>query len=223
MAISLNSRHWATNQHCVYCNSSHATERDHVPPKGFFTKPLPSDIVVVPVCTGCNQQFSKSLDEPARAFLLPRLAYRSASATSLWKSSVLRGLSRNRRIASNLRGSFTRVRTWSPNGLFLGHSDAVLFPKFLFNAFIDRLVRGLHWHCYGEPVLDSVRVQPFWVNGHEFTDPEVKTWIHSGRLHSHGGGQFQFKVFDGRPNDKRSFWVFQIHDQMFGAAICHWA
>jgi hypothetical protein len=43
---------------CVYCDDV-ADSRDHVPPRGIFPSPKPSDLITVPSCTSCNQSFSK--------------------------------------------------------------------------------------------------------------------------------------------------------------------
>lgn len=220
--MALNNRHWAKGQACVYCNQNEATERDHVPPQGFFTKPLPSDLIVVPICTKCNQEFANNLDEKSRGYLIMRMAYHSASATIVWKEMVLRGLRKNRRMATQIRGSRVRVNIRSPGGLFLGNSDAVRFPNSLFDAFIQRLVRGLYWHCFGTSLDEKCRTQSYWFKGWEFQDPEIKAWVDSGPLQSHAGGQFKFKVFDGRPDDLRLFWAFELHGQLFGAAQCSW-
>jgi len=38
---------------CVFCGDP-ATTRDHVPPKGVFPDPKPSDLITVPACDSCN-------------------------------------------------------------------------------------------------------------------------------------------------------------------------
>ena len=142
--MTLNNRHWLQEQKCVYCNSREAVERDHIPPKCFFTVPLPSDLVVVPICTICNQDFSRNIDEEARVYLLSRRAYFSPSATSVWNDRVLKGLVKNRKMAKRIQQASTQVILKSADGQSLGLFPAIQVPTNLFANFIKRLVRGLH-------------------------------------------------------------------------------
>jgi hypothetical protein len=38
---------------CAFCRKP-ASTRDHVPPKGLFGQPLPSNLITVPACRDCN-------------------------------------------------------------------------------------------------------------------------------------------------------------------------
>ena len=44
-------------QSCYLCGGI-ADTRDHVPPRGIFSEPRPSDLITVPCCGKCNNQFS---------------------------------------------------------------------------------------------------------------------------------------------------------------------
>jgi hypothetical protein len=148
------------------------------------------------------------------------MAYRSESATSVWKGAIHRGLAKDRQRYKRLVSALIPLPVGPADGRNLTDASAILFPKPLFDSFVQRLVRGLHWHCFGEILTKAVTIKPYWVNGPEFKDPEVREWIDSGPLQCHAGGQFKFKVFDGRPNDLQSFWIFELHGHVFGAARC---
>ena len=49
-------------QLCIYCQTNPGGTVDHVPPKGLFPKPRPSNLITVPACNQCNQGF-KNDDE----------------------------------------------------------------------------------------------------------------------------------------------------------------
>lgn len=51
---------------CYLCGGI-ADTRDHLPPKSFFPKPAPVNLITVPCCTSCNNQLS-TLDETFRVF-----------------------------------------------------------------------------------------------------------------------------------------------------------
>jgi hypothetical protein len=54
--------------HCYLCGDTHSITNDHVPPKGFFPEPRPSNLITVPCCARCNHAFSKD-DEAVRTWL----------------------------------------------------------------------------------------------------------------------------------------------------------
>src|SRR5476649_803812 len=49
-------------QLCIYCQMNPGDTDDHVPPKGLFPKPRPSNLITVPACDQCNKSF-KNDDE----------------------------------------------------------------------------------------------------------------------------------------------------------------
>src|SRR5258706_7560399 len=53
---------------CYLCGSLENLTRDHVPPRGFFPPPLPSNLITVPCCNSCNHGYSLD-DEATRLWL----------------------------------------------------------------------------------------------------------------------------------------------------------
>ena len=53
---------------CYLCASLENLTRDHVPPRGFFPPPLPSNLITVPCCNSCNHGYSLD-DEAVRLWL----------------------------------------------------------------------------------------------------------------------------------------------------------
>ena len=45
-------------QHCIYCGKT-ATTKEHVPPKCFLDKPYPQNLLPLPACQKCNNDFSE--------------------------------------------------------------------------------------------------------------------------------------------------------------------
>ena len=54
---------------CVYCRSPKDLTRDHIPPRSFFPKPRPADLITVPCCVECHRGFTKD-DEYLRNLLI---------------------------------------------------------------------------------------------------------------------------------------------------------
>ena len=53
------------NNLCIYCGKNPASTRDHVPPKSFFPRPRPANLITVPSCEDCNNIYGKD-DERVR-------------------------------------------------------------------------------------------------------------------------------------------------------------
>jgi hypothetical protein len=62
---------------CYLCGDTKSITPDHVPPKGFFPEPRPSNLITVPCCARCNNSFSKD-DEAVRAWFCAAIGATSA-------------------------------------------------------------------------------------------------------------------------------------------------
>ncbi len=57
------------NQICIYCNKKYSTRRgDHIPPQSFFSKHRRYDLIQVPCCQECNNEYSAQ-DPQVRNFI----------------------------------------------------------------------------------------------------------------------------------------------------------
>ena len=54
---------------CVNCRSPEDLTRDHIPPKSFFPKPRPNNLITVPCCRTCHKEFTEN-DEYLRNYLI---------------------------------------------------------------------------------------------------------------------------------------------------------
>jgi len=71
---------------CYLCGKD-ADTGDHIPPRGFFPKPRPSNLIKVPCCRSCNEAFSPE-DDYFRMVLSSGLN-RSATGDYIWENKVL--------------------------------------------------------------------------------------------------------------------------------------
>ncbi len=62
---------------CYLCNKPNPMTRDHVPPKGFFPVPGPTNLITLPCCESCNNSYSLD-DEAMRVWLSSALGRSSA-------------------------------------------------------------------------------------------------------------------------------------------------
>ena len=111
---------------CAYCSGAFETD-DHVPPKGFFPKPRPSNLITVPSCDKCNSEFEIH-DEYFQVLFNTRADVSSRFKDTGLFEKVLRGVSRPQ--ASGLRKSLLdcmeKVNIETQAGIFLGTRDAIV-------------------------------------------------------------------------------------------------
>jgi hypothetical protein len=114
---------------CIYCRSRRATTVDHIPPKSFFPRPRPNNLITVPSCDVCNAAFARD-DEEFRRMLLFRDDIGSRPEFSALLDSVHRSLVRPqaRRIRDGLLADVRDVNLRSPAGLYLG-TRAIFHPR----------------------------------------------------------------------------------------------
>lgn len=159
---------------CIYCGKRDATDPDHVPPKCFFSKPRPSDLITVPSCRKCNNKFSK-VDERARNLL--------TSLDSTEKHSAIKHQIANKRNCSlgRLKGksnlihmlhSIKVVDSFTPGGIYLGKAIAINLDQDVMDIFLKRMARALlfyenkitYFECYIEweksPSLEEFKRMP---------------------------------------------------------------
>jgi hypothetical protein len=138
---------------CYLCRRPNAETRDHIPPKGIFEEPRPSNLISVPCCEQCRQGQHDD-DEFFRLFVCG-LFHRNEPAARLWTRKVVpRTLKRGGRIAEmidDLRRTATPIvitRSGKPAEVtkFAVSQDAI-------NRVILRITRGLYF--LERPHVDS--------------------------------------------------------------------
>ncbi len=146
---------------CAYCGEKDFVESDHVPPRGFFSKPLPSvGIITVPCCDKCNDRIANSrYDETVRNII----SYCADSD----HPAIVEDISR-RRIESlrwgrqsNLSHLLEITELLQPvtdSGIYLPEQPAFDLDIPRFNIFFDRMTRALHYYETGE-IINEQRVE----------------------------------------------------------------
>jgi len=141
---------------CVYCGASGKMTPDHIPPKGIFARPRPSNLITVPACKDCNAGASED-DEYFKMCLGLNDQARGHPDIKSQTDSIFRALYRPeaRGISTKLVRETFRVDSISPSGLYLGKRYAfnVDLPR-IFRV-VERIVRGLYFHETGERLPHS--------------------------------------------------------------------
>ena len=130
---------------CYLCGSTVSLTADHVPPKGFFPQPRPTNLITVSCCKACNNSFSKD-DEAMRLWLSANIA-RSKAADWIWENKVLpRTVVRSPTLVDKMLES-SRDVVFSTDA---GEQEATAFeiPADRVERFVVRVTKGLLRHYF---------------------------------------------------------------------------
>lgn len=136
---------------CIHCARPLVdleTNEDHVPTKGFLTKPRPHHLPKVLICKQCNTSFS--LDEQYAVTFLSCVLAGSTEPERQPNASAARALAESAALRARIDGSRTEYVTlggearllWKPD---LGRMERVVLKN----------ARGHAYFEFGEPMLDA--------------------------------------------------------------------
>lgn len=130
---------------CAYCDAP-ATSVDHIPPKSIFAV-RSGDLITVPSCNHHNHQQGQ-LDEGFRDFVAWYVGEEPSTENPVWDAMV-RSVQRNRRKQRDIRSN----SEWNADlGKFL-----VRISRSPVSPVLERITRGLYWHCYSGDRLRADR------------------------------------------------------------------
>ena len=132
---------------CVYCRSSENLTRDHIPPRSFFPAPRPTDLITVPCCRNCHEEFTEN-DEYLRNYLIFSPQCRGHVAARRLQESGLRSLQDSN--AGELSNPLFNIvnQSWPGNlvsSLPFDYGAAVAPDDERIEEVIERIVVGLFW------------------------------------------------------------------------------
>ncbi|HNO75746.1 MAG TPA: hypothetical protein PKG49_09075 [Nitrosomonas mobilis] len=201
---------------CVYCGSSAGTS-DYVPPRSFFPKPRPSNLITVPCCRRCNQR--KEKDEE---FFLATFMFSDAAQTKvgqeLWVEKMNRLYFRGRGVGSAIRKRMRPLNLVTPSGLYAGKSIGVEIDYDRLDSVVKNVVRGLYYEEFGEAIASSAEVECNWLNSHSLfqtTLPHVKD-LRFGKIWP---GVFEYRGDRVPEQPSSSIWVMRFFEHAIYWAI----
>jgi hypothetical protein len=138
---------------CAYCGSAAPEARDHIPPKGMFGRPCPSDLLTVPCCERCRSGWSKD-DEYFRTVVLSADNLQADPRTAKVTKSLLRSLVKlSKKGFSHLMGkSLTIVELLTKSGLLVGKRPGIKIDSNRVTRVLVRILRALFYREFGFPV-----------------------------------------------------------------------
>ena len=203
---------------CVFCGKP-ATTRDHVPPKGIFLKPRPSNLITVPSCQSCNNGAS-AWDEGFRNIISMRPGGDTPDAVTLWKQKALPSLRRNRPEMERLRKTMRDVPVAAQDGRILGHVTLVNFDATAHDRTIERITRGLYFHHYGERLPPDCPFEVYFIrDGVDWVSSLADFLAHTRTWDIGGPDVFEYRFGRAAGKPEGSIWFYRFYQGHVAAAV----
>jgi hypothetical protein len=211
----------ASIQQCVYCGAGGKLTRDHVPPKGIFPKPRPSNLVVIPACSKCNQGNSKD-DEYFRLALNVREELSSHPAVQKGQPAVLRSLLDANK--PGMRQSFLNnirfVEQVTPSGIFIKNQFALQTDTNRLRNVVKRTMRGLFYYhkkhrlpeMYDVLVCDEENFVQWPDSERAKFDPIINALKGQNPV-TIGEGVFSYCFGYNRDDPDSTYWIFTFYER----------
>lgn|SRR5262249_2431391 len=193
---------------CVFCGKAAAT-RDHVPPKGVFLDPLPTNLVTVPACEACNSS-TKLDDEYFRALIGTQGSW-TVDGARLWKEKVVGSSFRKRpRFRQMLARSIVDLPPERRRPDLPGGVRAATFDAQRINRVLRKIVLGLYWHHERNRLPPDISIEPF--KDHPLDDTTIAIF-RSRPEHTIGGGTFKYRFAITSDDPRVSMWLLMFYEK----------
>ena len=190
---------------CAICGEQAATTKDHIPPKGIFPRPRPSDLITVPACRLCNKA-SSGLDEVFKVFV-GIAAGHGPEGERMFKDQTSKTLQHNRRLRAQIANTVQDLWLRSPEGVVLGRRSAVPLDSKAHDQTIEKMIRGLHFHHTGAVIADRADIKVHW---HDRLSQSLYEMSLSWATGVVGHGQFIYRYLTHPEEPLTSLWILQF-------------
>jgi hypothetical protein len=192
---------------CYLCGQPGITA-DHIPPKGFFPSPRPSNLITVSCCHLCNESFSKD-DEAVRAWFSSVIG-RSEAGDWIFEKKVVRGTAvKSPAFREKMLSSMEEITLMSD----VGPIEATKFcvDEIRIEKFLVRCTKGLLRHYYPEYDYKAATFRVIHVPNYEQELAKLEGVKRLLRYDERGNGVFQFR--HGLTDSKQSgIWLFVFYE-----------
>jgi len=206
---------------CAFCGKSPAKTKDHIPPRGIFPRPRPG-LITVPACLRCNSGTSK-IEEAFRVYLSLRVGVNNDSTSKLWNNEAMRTLRHNPRLRNRIIKSMRPISVRSHAGVILAERTGGPWPREVHDPVIEKTIRGLYFHHYGEILGERVKIEIQWLrtvedleNWSRRVDPSLEQlWTELPGAGNVGAGHFRYRYAKAIESPLYSTWLFDFYGAHF--------
>lgn len=192
---------------CALCGINIATTKEHIPPRGIFLKPRPSDLITVPSCFDCNNSTSVT-DEKFRVYLGFHVARFSKQGGQLFTNEIIPTTRHNNRLRKEIINNSQPILLSSPSGIITGKGMAIPWDDDAHDKTIEKIIRGLFYYHYRKVIGNNADIHVHFYNKLPTVDVELYQ-------HSIGNGIFRYGYNKVDDSDFSSIWIFNFYKGHF--------
>ena len=209
---------------CAYCGVVGKITRDHIPPKGIFSKPLPNDLITVPACVKCHSDETSKDDEYFRLALHVRDGIDSHPDVIKSRPTLLRSLERPQQIGmvKGLLENIFPAELVTPSGIFIKNQWAIQTDMNRLRRVVTRIMKGLFYKHKQHRVPDgydalvcdedSFQKWPADVIEH-YNENLIKPILAQKERVMIGSDVFSFKYGYDKNNPDITCWIFTFYQR----------
>ena len=183
------------NETCYSCGSI-ATTRDHIPPKSFFEKPLPDNLITVSACKNCNTGFSRDEEWFRNQILAMSFSDRGRR---LWTTRVRKALSRKPAMKFEMRSNIIK----RSDGL-----SEIKFSQQRTNPIIQKIIQGLFYHHFKQMMSKNLQ----WDIYFNPKDNLLEKYSRFAKFFSIQEDAFRYAFVTADENSNYSLWWLLFHN-----------
>lgn len=200
-------------ERCALCGIETATTKDHVPPKGIFDKPRPSDLITVPACKKCNNGDS-DYDEIFKIYLGLQVGRNGINQKGIGDEAI-KSARRRHKVRSSILSRIKLKNTVTKSGVLTGEKVHVVNwdedANQSHKKVISRTVKGLYYHHFDMHL--KAEIDTYWFKQPPSYDQELF------ENHSIGNGKFIYSYAVVSDEKMASAWFFQFYGAHWAGAI----
>jgi hypothetical protein len=209
---------------CAYCGAVGKITRDHIPPKGIFSKPLPDDLITVPACPQCHSDETSKDDEYFRLALQVREGIENHPDVIKSRPVLLRSLEKPQKIGmvKGLLENIFLAELVSPNGIFIKNQWAIQTDMNRLRRVVTRIMKGLFYKLkehripdgYEALVCDEDSFQKWPANVvQNYNENLIKPILAQKQRVMIGNDVFSFKYGYDKNNPNTTCWIFTFYQR----------
>ena len=195
---------------CVYCNKKEGVTQDHVPPKSFFPKPRPSNLITVPACLKCNQTAGKDEEFFLATFMFSEAGV-SDAGKKLWEQKLRRMYEKNLGLKRKIAQNLSRRNVVTPAGIYLGKTMMIDRDDDRFDNVISKIVKGLYHFEFNENLPSESEISVLFLDTQEKFNIAKKdiNVLEFGK--KQWPGIFEYRFGSVKENPYLTMWLFGFY------------
>jgi hypothetical protein len=192
---------------CIYCGDIKPLSKDHVPPRGLFSKPWPNNLITVPSCDACNGGSSK--DDEYFRYIISMIEGTDThpEALKVQEKLVSSASKPNKfRFHMSILSRVCFIEKTTPSGLYIGRRPSIIVDTNRIVNVVSRIIKGLFYYERRVRLPNSYKVIAIPAKYKELADPALADIV-SQSPKVIGKGVFSYRCHFQEHDPNESGWL----------------